>query len=213
MPMGKNTIKELKIICIALFILCICEAGALFFRSILSPIATIASIRSGQIIFLLLLLILTPGGLKFAGLLKYNCGTGLKTGLIWSFLFGITAFATGFILYLTGVDPLQFIHSNLPRENLIIFFLTAGLISPIAEEIFFRGILYSFLRRLGILTAIFTTTAIFALFHLSNGGLPLVQIAGGLVFALSFEYSKNLVTPIVIHVLGNLAIFFIALIQ
>lgn len=209
--MGKETIKELKFVCIAVLILCICEAAALLLRPVFSPIATLAFVRSLQIIFLVLFLVFTPGGLKFAGLSKKKSHTGLKIGLVWSFLFGMATFVTGFILYLTGTNPLQFIHSTLPRSNLILFFLTAGLISPIAEEIFFRGIFYSFLRRLGILTAIFFSTAIFALFHFSSAGLPIVQIAGGLVFALSFEYSKSLVTPIVIHVLGNLAIFLIAL--
>jgi len=208
--MKKN--KELKIVCIAVVILCFCEAGTLFLRPALSPITTLAFIRSAQIIFLILLLILTPDGFKFAGLSKAKVYSGFKTGLIWSGLFGIAAFMTGFILYLTGFTPLQLIHSNYPKDNLILFFLTGGLISPIAEEIFFRGIFYSFLRRRGILTALFITTAVFALFHLSNGGLPITQIMGGLIFALSFEYSKSLVTPIVIHVLGNLAIFSIALI-
>jgi len=210
--METDTIKEFKIVCIAVLIICICEAGSLFLRPDFSPITTIAFIRSAQIIFLILLLVLTPGGLKFAGLSKRKGFAGFKTGLIWSFLFGIAAFVTSFILYLTGTNPLQFIHSNPPRDDLILFFLTGGLISPIAEEIFFRGIFYSFLRRLGILTAIFFSTSVFALFHLSNGGLPVFQIVGGLVFALSFEYSKSLVTPIVIHVLGNMAIFSITLI-
>lgn len=211
--MEKQTIKELKIICGAVFLICILEAGSFFLSPIFSPIACTAVIRIAQIILLLLLLKFTPGGFAFAGLSKKSQYTGLKTGLLWSFLFGIVVLAGGFILYLTGTNPLFLIHSNLPSNNLILFFLTGGLISPVAEEIFFRGIFYSFLRRFGVLTAVFTTTFVFSLLHVSNLGLPIFQVVGGIVFALSFEYSKSLATPIVIHVLGNLAIFSIALIQ
>jgi membrane protease YdiL (CAAX protease family) len=39
----------------------------------------------------------------------------------------------------------------------------------------------------------------------------LAQIIGGIVFALAYEASGNLLVPITIHVLGNLAIFTLSL--
>jgi hypothetical protein len=35
---------------------------------------------------------------------------------------------------------------------------------------------------------------------------------GGILFAVAYELEKNLLVPIIIHVLGNLAIFVLALI-
>jgi hypothetical protein len=56
---------------------------------------------------------------------------------------------------------------------------------------------------------IFISTALFAAFHLQT--VPVTQIVGGLVFAVAYHTSNSLVTPIVIHMLGNLAIFGLSL--
>ena len=206
--MKDNTLKELQTVCVSVVIICLCETAALFFSNSFPPVISLAIIRSLQIVFLLIFLYFTSDGLEFAGLLKSQWYHGLKTGLIWSFLFGIIVIlAAWFIFHFAGINPLLLLNLNPFRGNPIIFFLTGTVIGPIAEEIFFRGILYSFLRKSGIIVAVVTTTLIFALFHVSNGSFPVVQIVGGLIFAISFEYSKSLITPIVIHVLGNLAIF------
>ncbi|MGD8962327.1 MAG: CPBP family intramembrane metalloprotease, partial [Desulfobacterales bacterium] len=79
------------------------------------------------------------------------------------------------------------------------------------EEIFFRGILYSFFRRWGIPTAVILSTILFILPHSSGTTLPVTQLIGGILFAVSYEIEKNLWVPIMIHSLGNLAIFTLAL--
>jgi len=43
--------------------------------------------------------------------------------------------------------------------------------------------------------------------------IPLPQIVGGILFAAAYEKEKNLMVPITIHVLGNMAIFSISLIK
>ena len=87
------------------------------------------------------------------------------------------------------------------------FLLIGGVVSPITEEIVFRGILYGYLRQWGMLTAIFGSTVLFVLAHSIQGVFPLTQIVGGIVFAVAYERERNLLVPIVIHILGNLAIF------
>jgi hypothetical protein len=89
-------------------------------------------------------------------------------------------------------------------------FLVGGIIGPIAEEIFFRGILYGYFRRWGVLPALVVSTGIFALVHLLIGpvqGFAVIQTVGGVVFAVSYELEKNLMVPITVHCLGNMAIF------
>ena len=90
------------------------------------------------------------------------------------------------------------------------FFILGGFFAPLAEEIFFRGILYGFFRKWGISTAIIVSTLLFVLPHTSGHTLPITQIIGGILFAVSYEVEKNLLVPITIHSLGNLAIFTIA---
>ena len=137
---------------------------------------------------------------------------GIGIGALWSLGFALAAAAAMAILYAIGQDFLGMLRTSLPgdRAGLVTFFLVGGLIAPLAEEICFRGLVYTFFRRWGILTAVIASTLVFVVLH-SVHGFPLVQIIGGLVFALSFEVTRNLMVPIVIHVLGNSAIFALSL--
>jgi membrane protease YdiL (CAAX protease family) len=102
------------------------------------------------------------------------------------------------------------IHIALPQDTagIIAYFIVGGIVAPITEELFFRGFVYGFFRRWGVLAGVLLSTAFFGLAH---PGVSVVQITGGIVFALAYEREKCLTTPIVIHSLGNLALFSIAL--
>lgn len=139
-------------------------------------------------------------------------GPGLQRGLLWSAAFGGLA-ALGFAAaLLLGLDPLGLTGPPAAARGpeALLLFAVGGLIGPIAEEVFFRGLLYRALRRFGAAAAILGTTLLFTLLHPGAAGIPLTQIIGGLVFAAAVETEKNLMVPITIHVLGNLAIFSLA---
>jgi len=57
------------------------------------------------------------------------------------------------------------------------------------------------------------STLIFVLIHPAGRHIPITQAIGGVLFALSYEIEKSLVPPMVIHMLGNLAIFGIGMVQ
>lgn len=137
---------------------------------------------------------------------------GIGIGALWSLGFALAAASAMAVLYVMGQNPLTMLRTSLPGEHsgLLTFFLVGGLIAPLAEEICFRGLVYTFFRRWGIVTAVIASTLLFVVLH-SVHGFPLVQIIGGLVFAMSFEITRNLMVPIVIHVLGNSAIFALSL--
>jgi membrane protease YdiL (CAAX protease family) len=134
---------------------------------------------------------------------------GLARGLIWSVCFGIAAGVLFLVLLAAGINPLKLVNTPLPSapRQIIIFFLVGGVIGPIWEEIFFRGIIFGFFRRWGLYAAILISTALFVLPHYDGHHLPLTQIVGGIVFAIAYEKEKNLMVPVTIHCLGNLAIF------
>ena len=134
---------------------------------------------------------------------------GLKRGLVWSAGFGIAAGILFSVLLATGINPLKLVHTPLPSapRQIIVFFLVGGVIGPVWEEIFFRGIIFGFFRRWGLYTAILISTALFVLPHYDGSHLPLTQIVGGIVFAIAYEKEKSLVVPITIHCLGNIAMF------
>lgn len=164
--------------------------------------------------------------------------TGIKKGAIWSMGFAMAAGAGVAVAFIAGYTPLHWLRSPMPAELLdrTLFFIVGGLIAPIAEEICFRGVIYTYMRDIGIrisamlspkhtitgrglrwlktaavVFAITSSTAVFTLLHTFHG-IPVTQIVGGVVFAIAYETTRNLMTPIVIHSLGNLALFTISII-
>lgn len=156
-------------------------------------------------------------GLDALGLSRRRMMRGLRQGLIWSAGFGVLAGIGGFILFLAGMDPFRLIHVNLPqtRSGIILFFVVGGVIAPMAEEIFFRGVIYGYLRKnvfgslhhWGIWPALIISTALFVMAHQTGNGIPLPQLVGGVMFCLAYEKEKSLIAPMIIHSLGNLALF------
>ena len=143
------------------------------------------------------------------GLSRSSMLPGLAKGLIWSVCFGIAAGILFLVLFAAGINPLKLVNTPLPSEprQIIIFFLVGGIIGPIWEELFFRGIIFGFFRRWGVYAAILISTALFVLPHYDGHHLPLTQIVGGIVFSIAYEKEKNLMVPVTIHCLGNMAIF------
>ncbi len=189
------------------------EAMAPVFMQVLSPLGTTALMRTLEIICLLTVLSFTPRGLSRAGISVATLPLGLRTGVVWSLVFAMVVAVSGGILLVNQINLLGLIASPLPVKGsaLGLFLVTGVLIAPVAEEILFRGVLYAQLRELNRPVALILSTLIFAGFHYRGSGLPLFQVVGGVVFALSFEHSKSLGAPIIIHALGNLALFSISL--
>lgn len=143
------------------------------------------------------------------GLSRPKIKSGIIKGLIWSVYFGITAGLLFIVLMAIGVNALEFLSSAKPSswQHIIVFLLVGAVIGPIAEEICFRGIIFGFFRQWGAVIAIFFSTLIFVLVHPMGDSMPVTQLVGGIVFAIAYEKEQNLMVPITIHCLGNLAIF------
>lgn len=181
-----------------------------------TPILVIGAARSLEIIFLIGICCMTESnGIKALGILPKHVLSGLHRGLLWSAGFGLMVGLVAAVLSIAGLRPLGLIAANLPstQPGLFFFFLVGGIISPLAEEVFFRGMLYGYFRRWGMWAAILLSTAVFVMAHAILHRIPLPQIVGGILFALAYEKERNLLVPITIHVLGNLAIFAVALLN
>ncbi len=154
------------------------------------------------------LLIQTEGGLTAVGWGPGTWSDGLRRGALWSLGFALAAGIGMALLIGAGKNPIAMMRFPLPADpvELMLFFIVGGLIAPIAEELCFRGILYTYFRRWGVIIALIASTAIFVALHAVKG-IPLTQMVGGIVFAIAYETSGNLTVPITIHTLGNLAIF------
>ena len=87
--------------------------------------------------------------------------------------------------------------------------LLGGLLVPFAEELLFRGVLYGWLRRWGVVAATAVSAVVFGLFHLAPVLLvPTVLI--GVVNALLYERSGSIWPAVVAHAANNIVLFAIA---
>jgi membrane protease YdiL (CAAX protease family) len=181
-----------------------------------APILIIGCARSLEILLLLGICWMTePGGFQALGIFPKHIPSGLFRGFLWSAGFGLMVILVAGILLLAGVNPVALISANLPttQPGLFYFLVVGGILSPVAEEMFFRGLIYGYFRRWGMWAALLLSTAVFVVAHAIFQGIPLPQIVGGILFAVAYEKEKNLMVPITIHVLGNLAIFSIAILK
>ena len=178
-----------------------------------SALPGIAITRIAEIILLLVVVVKFEKNSLAIGLGPERMAAGIKRGLIWSAVFGLAALVVFLLMLAGGLNALKMLHTPLPGSRLhaVFYFAVGGIIGPVAEEIFFRGILYAYLRRWGVITAVILSTVCFVLPHMGAGLLPVTQIDGGIVFALAYEKERNLMVPITIHCLGNLAIFSLGL--
>jgi membrane protease YdiL (CAAX protease family) len=189
--------------------------GRILGNSGISTLSTIGLLRIMEIGVLTGIVIFFEGGLSVIGVHTASILNGIRKGVLWSLAFGLFVALLALVLFAVGIDPLPYVKIRLPDHSraIFLFFIVGGIIAPVAEEFFFRGIIFTFFRRWGFLFSLCFTSIIFAALHLVASGIPVVQLVGGILFAVAFEVEKNLFAPTVIHISGNLAIFSISLIS
>ena len=145
-------------------------------------------------------------GFRLCGIMTPNPGKEVAVGLGASCIFGalvLLADLSSRLFLPGGLLPLLLVKQHFAAP--LLFLLVGCLVGPFVEELFFRGLLYSWVRqRLGAPTVIAITSVLFASLH---GRISPVQLTGGILFAVLFEWRKNIWPPLVVHVLGNLGIW------
>ncbi len=91
--------------------------------------------------------------------------------------------------------------------------LAAAMLVPLGEELFYRGVLYRWLRSLVPLwPALALSAALFAAAHWSGHPLQAMLVLGsGLLYAWLFERSGSLLPGILVHALVNLSALLLTL--
>lgn len=209
---------ELKTVVMAVLIIVVMESGGATTLSFFSHIPGLVMVTGLRVLEIVSLVLVVHGfgqGLFCVGLAREQLMEGLRQGLWWSLIFGFVALTGGVLLLLAGFNPFVLLHVSLPETvgERVLFFITGGLIGPLAEEIFFRGILYGFFRQWGVWIALSITTFVFVVMHPPGTAVPIPQIVGSIVFTLAYEKKGALAAPVSIHCLGNLALFSISLIS
>lgn len=102
-------------------------------------------------------------------------------------------------------DALRLLIGRQEVADPVLFFLVGCVIAPFAEELFFRGILYSWLRqRMRMIASIVVSALFFAGMH---GFIAPVQLVGGLIFAGLYEWRGNIWAPYTVHAAANFGIW------
>ncbi|MEA3318705.1 MAG: type II CAAX endopeptidase family protein [Bacillota bacterium] len=85
-----------------------------------------------------------------------------------------------------------------------IAFLSAAVISPIYEEIFYRGFLYKLIRgKWGVGAGLLISSLIFTVMHIPIYNTLPVNFLSGMIFAWTYERSGSIVPGIIIHGVFN----------
>ncbi|QHS23711.1 CPBP family intramembrane metalloprotease [Virgibacillus sp. MSP4-1] len=94
-------------------------------------------------------------------------------------------------------DSLQ---SRMTLLHFLIGFVSAAIISPLYEEIFYRGFLYRFIRsKYGILAGLLCSSFIFMIVHIPTFNTLPITFVSGLVFAWTYEKSGSIIPAMIIH--------------
>ena len=84
-------------------------------------------------------------------------------------------------------------------------FVFGGIIVPFAEELFFRGVLYLWLRqRFGVWTGLLVSSILFGILH-GEISVGVAAAVLGMVLAWTYEKSGSLWASVIIHILNNAA--------
>jgi len=100
-------------------------------------------------------------------------------------------------------DMLTILNENGPLVRLLAA-VSAVVMAPLAEELFFRGLLQSMLRNyLPAWPTVIISASFFAILHFPNPQDVIPLLALGLVLGYNYERTGRLVAPILIHAMFN----------
>ena len=96
------------------------------------------------------------------------------------------------------------LESSFSAWKFIVGFVSATIISPFYEELFYRGFIYSWLRnRWNVGISLLSSSTIFTIVHIHHYNTLPVVFLSGLVFGWMFEKSNSIVPSMIIHALFN----------
>ncbi len=90
---------------------------------------------------------------------------------------------------------------------LLIGLICYGVITPIAEEILFRGVIYNYLRRLwNVKIGILISAVVFGAYHMNVVQGIYAFLIGGLL-AYAYEYFGSFKIPVLMHIAANVLVY------
>lgn len=101
----------------------------------------------------------------------------------------------------TKTESLQ---NNMGIWTILIAFVSAAIISPIYEEIFYRGFLYRWFRvKWGVPAGILLSSFVFMLVHIPTYNTLPINFLSGVIFSWAYEKTGSLYPGMIIHAVFN----------
>ncbi len=90
--------------------------------------------------------------------------------------------------------------------NLAISFLSIAVLPPLSEELYFRGLIHSWLQpRMRLVPRVLLSSFLFSLAHFDSLGVMAAALILGIINAAAYERTKSLWLSILIHFVTNAA--------
>lgn len=157
----------------------------------------------------LYLIALRPKNLswKEVGVRSFSTKYWLKIP-IWLLITIILSVAVVLLTSLLGnsVDnsKTESLQQNINLFTILIGIISAGVVSPVYEEIFYRGFIYRWLRvRLGMNWGIVISSLIFTIAHFPTLNAMPVNFINGVVFAWAYEKTGSAFPGMIVHGVFN----------
>lgn len=116
----------------------------------------------------------------------------------------IAVYLTSFLGNTVDNSKTESLQQNVTMFTLVVAIVSAGIVSPIYEEIFYRGFIYRWLRtRVSTRWAIVISSLIFTLAHFPTINAMPVNFISGIVFAWTYERTGSVVPGMIVHGVFN----------
>jgi membrane protease YdiL (CAAX protease family) len=130
----------------------------------------------------------------------------LSTSLLWIGAFVVLSIAKEVAAKALGLGGVSSWSGKYSIEVALVSGFVIIAVAPVAEELMFRGLLFSVLSntRFGPIGAVALTSVLFTLVHIQYGGiLMLLVLVDAVFFGVSRLVTGSVLIPLVCHMLGN----------
>ena len=131
-----------------------------------------------------------------------------KSLVFWTFVLVVTSVVVVILMemigWTSGNSKTESLQSNVNFWTVLIGFVSAAVISPIYEEIFYRGFLYKWFRlKWGVPIGILLSSFIFMLVHIPTYNTLPINFLSGVIFSWTYEKSGSIYPGMIIHGIFN----------
>lgn len=131
-----------------------------------------------------------------------------KSILFWTSLLIVVSVGIVILMELLGGTTentkTESLQNNMRIWTILIAFVSAAIISPIYEEIFYRGFLYRWFRvKWGVSAGILLSSFVFMLVHIPTYNTLPINFLSGVIFSWTYEKTGSLYPGMIIHAVFN----------